>query len=34
MLVHRSITPKQYVAGTHLYTWAKSLEGHLALTRY
>ena len=23
MLVHRRITPQQYVARTHLYTWAK-----------
>ena len=23
MLVHRRVTPKQYVTGTHLYTWMK-----------
>jgi len=23
MLVHRRVTPQQYVAGTHLYTWVK-----------
>ena len=23
MLVHRKVTPQQYVAGTHLYTWLK-----------
>ena len=23
MLVHRRITPKQYVASTHLYTWVE-----------
>ena len=23
MLVHRSVTPQQYVAITHLYTWVK-----------
>ena len=23
MLVYRSVTPQQYVAGTHLYTWVK-----------
>ena len=24
MLVHRRVTPQQYVAGTHLYTWVKT----------
>ena len=23
MLVHRRVTPQQYVAGTHLHTWVK-----------
>ena len=23
MLVHRGVTPQQYAAGTHLYTWVK-----------
>ena len=23
MLVHRRVTPQQYVAGTHLYTWVE-----------
>ena len=23
MLVHHKLTPQQYVAGTHLYTWVK-----------
>ena len=23
MLFHRKVTPQQYVAGTHLYTWLK-----------
>ena len=23
MLVHRRVTPQQYVTGTHLYTWVK-----------
>ena len=23
MLVHHRVTPQQYVAGTHLYTWVK-----------
>ena len=24
MLIHRMVTPQQYVAGTHLYTWVKT----------
>ena len=24
MLIHRMVTPEQYVAGTHLYTWVKT----------
>ena len=32
MLVHRNVTPQQYVAGTQLYTTAELLEGQLVLT--
>ena len=27
MLVHRRVTPQQYVGGTHLYTWVKTKWG-------
>ena len=27
MVVHRRVTPQQYVAGTHLYTWVKREKG-------
>ena len=30
MLVHRRVSPQQFVAGTHLYTWAQLFERRLA----
>ena len=27
MLVHRTVTPQQYVTSTHLYTWVKRESG-------
>ena len=26
MLFHHRVTPQQYVAGTHLYTWVKTVK--------